>query len=146
MSLGINRVTLLGHVGRDPEVRRMADGATVAQLTLATTERWRDRSSGESQEHTEWHRLVCWRRQAEIAEQYVRKGSRLHVDGRLRTRKWQDQGGQDRYTTEVIVDRLLLLDSPNPQRAGPGTRPEDRHAASQAAQTPPADLDDDIPF
>ncbi|PSJ40122.1 single-stranded DNA-binding protein [Zobellella taiwanensis] len=101
---GINKVILIGHLGQDPEVRYMPNGNAVANITLATSETWRDKQSGEQKERTEWHRVVFFGKLAEIAGEYLRKGSQVYVEGRLQTRKWQDQGGQDRYTTEVVVD------------------------------------------
>ncbi|WP_107850959.1 single-stranded DNA-binding protein [Oceanimonas marisflavi] len=101
---GINKVILIGHLGQDPEVRYMPNGNAVANITLATSETWRDKQSGEQRERTEWHRVVFFGKLAEIAGEYLRKGSQVYVEGRLQTRKWQDQGGQDRYTTEVVVD------------------------------------------
>ncbi|AEY00571.1 single-strand binding protein [Oceanimonas sp. GK1] len=102
---GINKVILIGHLGQDPEVRYMPNGNAVANITLATSETWRDKQSGEQRERTEWHRVVFFGKLAEIAGEYLRKGSQVYVEGRLQTRKWQDQGGQDRYTTEVVVDQ-----------------------------------------
>lgn len=101
---GINKVILIGHLGQDPEVRYMPNGNAVANITLATSETWRDKQSGEQKERTEWHRVVFFGKLAEIAGEYLRKGSQVYVEGRLQTRKWQDQSGQDRYTTEVVVD------------------------------------------
>jgi single-strand DNA-binding protein len=110
---GINRVTLIGNLGTDPEVRQLPSGDAVANLSLATSERWTDRQSGEQRERTEWHRLALFGRLAEIAGEYLRKGSRIYVEGRLRTRHWTDKDGLERYTTEVVVDQrgvLRLLD------------------------------------
>lgn len=101
---GINKVILIGRLGQDPEVRYMPNGNAVANITLATSETWRDKQSGEQRERTEWHRVVFFGKLAEIAGEYLRKGSQVYVEGRLQTRKWQDQSGQDRYTTEVVVD------------------------------------------
>ena len=101
---GINKVILIGHLGQDPEVRYMPSGGAIANITLATSESWRDKQTGEQKERTEWHRVVFFGKLAEIAGEYLRKGSQVYVEGRLQTRKWQDQSGQDRYTTEVVVD------------------------------------------
>ncbi|MBO1520403.1 single-stranded DNA-binding protein [Oceanisphaera pacifica] len=101
---GINKVILIGHLGQDPEVRYMPNGNAVANITLATSETWRDKQSGEQRERTEWHRVVFFGKLAEIVGEYQRKGSQIYIEGRLQTRKWQDQSGQDRYTTEVVVD------------------------------------------
>ncbi|WP_347950293.1 single-stranded DNA-binding protein [Pokkaliibacter sp. MBI-7] len=125
MARGVNKVTLIGNLGADPEVRYMPNGTAVANITLATSESWKDKQSGQVQERTEWHRVVFFARLAEVVGQYARKGSKLYVEGKLQTRKWQDQSGQDRYTTEVVVDMrgsMQLLDSrpDNGQGAGPG--------------------------
>lgn len=101
---GVNKVILVGHIGQDPEVRYMPNGGAVANLTLATSETWRDRQDGEMREHTEWHRVVVFGKLAEIASEYLRKGAQVYIEGQLRTRKWTDQSGQDKYTTEVIVN------------------------------------------
>ncbi|MFP2770045.1 single-stranded DNA-binding protein [Oceanisphaera sp. KMM 10153] len=101
---GINKVILIGHLGQDPEVRYMPSGGAVANITLATSESWRDKQTGEQKERTEWHRVVFFGKLAEIAGEYLRKGSQVYVEGRLQTRKWQGQDGQDRYTTEIVVD------------------------------------------
>ena len=108
---GINKVILVGNLGQDPEIRTMPNGEAVANITVATSESWNDKNTGERREVTEWHRIVFYRRQAEVAGEYLRKGSKVYVEGRLRTRKWQDQNGQDRYTTEIIGDVLQMLDS-----------------------------------
>ena len=101
---GVNKVILVGHLGQDPEVRSMPSGSSVANLSLATNEQWRDKNTGEQQERTEWHRLALFGRLAEIAGQYLRKGAPVYVEGRLRTRKWQDRDGHDRYSTEIVVN------------------------------------------
>ncbi|WP_342806576.1 single-stranded DNA-binding protein [Alteromonas sp. M12] len=105
---GVNKVILVGNIGQDPEVRYMPNGNAVANLSLATSESWKDQS-GQMQERTEWHRLTMYRRLAEIAGEYLRKGSQIYVEGKLQTRKWQDQSGQDKYTTEIIVDQMQML-------------------------------------
>ncbi|MEC8646205.1 MAG: single-stranded DNA-binding protein, partial [Candidatus Latescibacterota bacterium] len=110
MARGVNKVILIGNLGGDPEVRYTPDGVAVANFSLATTESWKDRN-GERQERTEWHRLVLWRQLAEIAKNYLRKGSKLYVEGKLQTRSWDDQSGQKRYTTEVVVNEMEMLDS-----------------------------------
>lgn len=107
----LNKVMLIGHLGRDPEPRTFPDGGMVTNVSIATTERWKDRQSGEMREATEWHNLVFNGRLAEIAAQYLRKGSPVYIEGRLRTRKWQDKNGQDRYTTEIRVDEMKMLGS-----------------------------------
>ncbi|ELM3723777.1 single-stranded DNA-binding protein [Edwardsiella piscicida] len=103
-SRGVNKVILIGNLGQDPEVRYMPNGGAVANLTLATSDSWRDKQTGEQKERTEWHRVALYGKLAEIAGEYLRKGSQVYIEGQLRTRKWQDQSGQDRYTTEVVVD------------------------------------------
>ncbi|MBE5253440.1 MAG: single-stranded DNA-binding protein SSB1 [Enterobacterales bacterium endosymbiont of Blomia tropicalis] len=103
-SRGVNKVILVGNLGQDPEVRYMPNGGAVANITLATSESWRDKQTGENKEVTEWHRVVLFGKLAEVAGEYLRKGSQVYIEGQLRTRKWQDQGGQDRYTTEVVVN------------------------------------------
>lgn len=141
-SRGVNKVILVGYCAA-PEIRATSSGDRVANLSLATTERWKDKQTGEQKEHTEWHRLVAFKRLAEIIEQYVSKGALLYVDGRLQTRKWQDQNGQDRYTTEVKISEMQML----------GGRPDGSNA-SQPAQSAPAaqsqggpDIDfGDVPF
>ncbi|QTF92495.1 single-stranded DNA-binding protein [Halomonas sp. BM-2019] len=111
MARGVNKVILIGNLGQDPEVRFMPSGAPVANLRLATTDTWMDRQSGQRQERTEWHTLVMFNKLAEIAQQYLKKGSRIYVEGRLQTRKWQGQDGQDRYSTEIVVNDMQMLDS-----------------------------------
>ena len=121
MARGVNKVILIGNLGGDPEVRYTPSGAAVANVSLATNESWTDRS-GERQERTEWHRLVLWSKLAEIAGQYLRKGSKVFVEGRLQTRSWDDQSGQKRYTTEVVVNDMQMLDGRG-EGAGPGGPP-----------------------
>ena len=106
---GVTKVILIGHLGQDPDVRAMPSGSSVANLSLATNEQWRDKNTGEQQERTEWHRLALFGRLAEIAGQYLRKGAPVYVEGRLRTRKWQDRDGHDRYSTEIVVNDLQML-------------------------------------
>ncbi|ELI8104655.1 single-stranded DNA-binding protein, partial [Yersinia enterocolitica] len=104
MSKGVNKVILVGNLGKDPEVRYMTNGGAVASITLATSESWRDKATGEQKEKTEWHRIVLFGKLAEVAGEHLRKGSQVYIEGALQTRKWQDQSGQDRYTTEVVVN------------------------------------------
>lgn len=106
---GINKVIIVGNLGNDPEIRTMPNGEQVANITVATSESWMDKNSGEKKTQTEWHRIVFYRRQAEICGQYLQKGSQVYVEGRLKTRKWQDSSGQDRYTTEIQGDNLQML-------------------------------------
>ena len=110
-SRGINKVILVGNLGNDPEHRVLPSGGGVTNVSLATSESWRDKNSGEQQERTEWHRVVFFKRLAEIASEYLRKGSKVYIEGSLRTRKWQDQSGQDRYTTEIVAREMQMLDS-----------------------------------
>lgn len=147
----VNKVILIGNIGRDPEMRYTPSGLAVANLTLATTETWKDKQSGENQERTEWHRLVLYSRLAEIAGEYVRKGTKIYIEGRLQTRKWQDQAsGQDRYMTEVIVDSLQMLSSKNSGSSSDGFSPpaEKSMPEPQTAQASMSadNFDDDIPF
>jgi len=111
MARGINKVILIGNLGQDPEVKYMPNGNAVANVTVATSESWKDKETGEMKEHTEWHRVVFFRRLAEIAGEYLKKGSKVYIEGKLQTRKWQDQGGNDRYTTEIIAGEMQMLDS-----------------------------------
>ncbi len=116
---GVNKVIIVGNLGNDPDVRTMPNGGAVANISVATSDTWNDKTTGERREVTEWHRIVFYRRQAEIVAEYLRKGSKVYVEGRLRTRKWQDQNGQERYTTEIQGDVLQMLDSRNErQQAG----------------------------
>lgn len=146
----LNRVTLIGNLGADPDVRYLPDGTAVANASLATTDRWKDKASGEAREATEWHRLSFYGRLAEIVGQYLKKGSSIYVEGSLRTRKWQDKQGQDRYTTEIRIDQMQMLGSPQGQRQSAPAPSQQRPAAHQAAQpggaTGPEGFDDDIPF
>ena len=167
MARGINKVILVGNVGVDPDVRYMPNGNAVTTLSLATSETWKDKQTGDKQERTEWHRVVCFNRLGEIAGEYVRKGSKLYVEGSLRTRKWQDPQGQDRYTTEIVASDIQMLDSKGgpsqayndappasasaSQQQGSTThKPESGAATQKAAQTSAQnafdELDDDIPF
>ncbi len=164
MARGINKVILIGNLGRDPETRYTQGGSAVTNLRIATAESWKDRQTGEQQERTEWHSVVCFARLGEIAGEYLRKGSKVYIEGRLQTRKWQDKEGQDRYTTEIVANDMQMLDS----RGGDAG---DAPMRSTGARTPPArgdsraepprgapaydasatsdfadDLDDDIPF
>jgi single-strand DNA-binding protein len=149
----VNKVILLGNLGRDPETRYTADGAAITNITLATSRRYKD-SSGQQQEETEWHRVAFFGRLAEIAGEYLKKGRPVYVEGRLRTRKWQDKEGLDRYTTEIVAEQMQLLGSREGAGgaeidAGEETRAPARAAAKPAASKPAAnvaDMDDDIPF
>ncbi|HHT7855360.1 single-stranded DNA-binding protein [Pasteurella multocida] len=121
---GVNKVIIVGNLGNDPEIRTMPNGEAVANISVATSESWIDKNTNERREVTEWHRIVFYRRQAEVAGEYLRKGSKVYVEGRLKTRKWQDQNGQDRYTTEIQGDVLQMLDSRNERQQTGGYAPQ----------------------
>ena len=118
MARGVNKVIIVGNCGQDPETRFMPSGGAVTNLSLATSESWKDKNTGDQQERTEWHRVVFFNRLAEIAGEYVKKGSKLYIEGSLRTRKWQGQDGQDRYTTEIVASEMQMLDSRGGQQPG----------------------------
>jgi len=146
----LNKVMLIGNLGRDPETRYTADGEAIANASIATSERWTDKASGEAKEATEWHRVVFFGRLAEIVEQYVRKGSKVYVEGKLTTRKWTDKEGAERYTTEIRATQLVMLSS-KPSGESDAAEPTARSTSAPAsgARRPAAsmsDLDDDIPF
>ena len=142
---GVNKVILIGHLGSDPEVRYTASGSAVANANLATSETWKDKSTGEKQERTEWHRLVFFNRSAEIAGEYLRKGSKIYAEGRLQTRKWTDQSGNVRYTTEIVVNDLQMLGGKSENRGGGGGYNAPA-AREQAPAAQPEYDDQDIPF
>ncbi len=149
----VNKVILVGNLGRDPETRYMPDGAAITNVSVATSFQWTDKSSGEKKEETEWHRVVFRGRLAEIAGEYLKKGSQVYVEGRIRTRKWQDKEGQDRYTTEVMADTMKMLGSragAGEPRGEPPSEPPRAAAEGKAAAKKPAgkfdDMEDDIPF
>lgn len=143
---GINKVILVGNVGRDPESRTMPDGNAVVNFSLATSESWKDKNTGEKREQTEWHRLVAFRRLAEIIQQYVRKGSKLYIEGKLKTRKWQADDGSDRYATEIIVDQMQMLDSRGGGEHKPSQHEEQKRNGYQEQEPQQQEFDDDIPF
>ena len=148
MARGVNKVILVGNLGRDPEVRYMPSGNAVANVTLATTESWKDKQTGEKQERTEWHNVVFYSRLAEIAGEYLKKGSQVYVEGSLRTRKWQDKSGNDRYTTEIIASDMQMLGGragSTGYAAGDASPPMAEPSAASAGSSAP-DFDDDIPF
>ena len=160
MARGINKVILVGNLGKDPEIRYSASGAAIANITIATSDNWKDKNTGEKQERTEWHRVVFFNRLAEVVGEYLKKGSQVYVEGRLQTRKWQDKEGQDRYTTEIVASEMQMLGS----RGAPAGGDQGSHASSPApdrTQRPSAhpappdsqdnsggfdNFDDDIPF
>lgn len=147
MARGVNKVILIGNLGRDPEVRYTPNGVAVANVTIATSEAWKDKTSGETQEKTEWHRVVMFNRLGEIAGEYLRKGSKVYIEGRLQTRKWQDKtSGQDRYTTEIVADSMQMLDSKG--GGAPSMDAGSEKSADMSHATAPVDasFDDDIPF
>jgi single-strand DNA-binding protein len=161
MARGVNKVILIGHLGADPETRAMPSGMQVANLRLATTESWKDKASGEQQERTEWHSVALFGRLGEIAAEYLRKGSQVYIEGRLRTRKWQDKEGRDRYTTEIVGSEMQMLGGRGGAGGGGGgysdapTRGEPAEATmgggtgggtGGGAGAPRDDFDDDIPF
>jgi single-strand DNA-binding protein len=170
-SRGVNKVILVGNLGQDPEVRFAANGSAIANITIATSESWRDKATGEQREKTEWHRVVLFGKLAEVAGEYLRKGSQVYIEGQLKTRKWQDQNGQDRYTTEVVVQGyngvMQMMGGRQgaaqqswgqPQQPAQQSRPAQQpqqprqqapaqqQAAPQQYNEPPMDFDDDIPF
>ena len=151
MARGINKVILIGNLGNDPEVRYTPNGSAVANITLATSTSWRDKQTGELQERTEWHRVAFFNRLAEIVGEYLHKGSKVYVEGSLRTRKWQDKAtGADRYTTEIIANEMQMLDSrSNNQQNQNAQQSEPSHITNTTSSTEnniSQDLDDDIPF
>ena len=164
MARGINKVILVGNLGNDPEVRATTSGSRVATISIATSESWMDKNTGQKQEKTEWHRVVFFNRLAEIVEQYLTKGSQVYVEGRLQTRKWQDKDGQDRYTTEIVANEMQMLggkgggggdfqstapmDPPAQRSSAPSksNAPAPAAAAPAAAGGPDINFDDDIPF
>lgn len=161
---GVNKVILVGNLGQDPETRYLPSGGAVTNITVATSETWKDKNSGQQQERTEWHRVVFFNRLAEIAGEYLKKGSKVYLEGALRTRKWQDQSGVDRYTTEIVASEMQMLDSRGagggaaagggfegydqmPEASGGGSAGSSSGSNYQSAPSPAsADFEDDIPF
>ncbi len=166
MARGVNKVIIVGNLGNDPEVRYMPSGAAIANISVATSESWKDKQTGQTQERTEWHRIVLFNRLGEIAGQYLRKGSKVYLEGSLRTRKWQDANGQDKYTTEIVASELQMLDSKGAGAPGGAGNfpPVDSYSQDYASSAPmgrapqaPAQpavmtedfatqMDDEIPF
>ena len=146
-SRGINKVILVGNLGKDPEVRYMPNGNAVANITLATSESWKDKQSGEQKEQTEWHRVVFYQRLAEIVGEYLKKGSKVYIEGKLRTRKWQDKDGQDKYMTEIIADEMQMLDSRGGASGNDMPKADNRSSSSsEPVSASMDDFNDDIPF
>ncbi|MEH8034044.1 single-stranded DNA-binding protein [Gallibacterium anatis] len=153
---GVNRAIILGNLGQNPEIRTMQNGDLIATISVATSESWTDKQTGERRELTEWHRIVLYRRLAEIAEEYLKKGSKVYVEGRIKTRKWQDKNGQERYITEIQGDSLQMLDSKQDAQNAPQTQAPQattvNNTYAKAKQSgipktpPPADFDDEMPF
>ncbi len=162
MARGLNKVMLIGNLGADPEIRYTTGGSAIANLRLATAESWRDKESGEQQERTEWHRVVFFGRLAEIAGEYLKKGSQIYVEGRLQTRKWQDKEGLERFSTEIVANEMQMLggrggaaggagggfegESRAPRESSAGGGRQRAAASTPAADSPMPDFDDDIPF
>lgn len=157
-SRGVNRVTILGNLGNDPEVKYTASGSAIANLTVATSEEWKDKATGEKKEITEWHRVVLFGKLAEVAGEYLRKGSQVYIEGQLRTRKWTDQSGQEKYTTEIVVGMNGVMqmiggkqEGKPQQQVGWGQpnqpKPQQQSKPAQSGPiVPPTNFDDDIPF
>jgi single-strand DNA-binding protein len=145
MSRGINKVIIVGNLGNDPDTRYMPSGSAVTNLSVATNESWKDKQTGEQKDRTEWHKVARFGRLAEIAAEYLRKGSQVYIEGKLRTRKWQDKDGQDRFTTEIVADEMQMLGG----RGGAGGGAPSMNDSSDRSPPPRAsgdDFDDDIPF
>lgn len=150
-SRGVNKVILVGNLGNDPEVRYLPNGGAVANITLATSESWRDKQTGEQKEKTEWHRVVLFGKLAEVAGEYLRKGSQVYIEGKLTTRKWTDQAGVEKYTTEIHVNvggtMQMLGGKQDPSKPAQNRVPQQSgQQAPQSNEEPPMDFDDDIPF
>lgn len=157
MARGINKVIIVGNVGGDPETRYMPSGSAVTNLTIATNETWKDKQTGEKKERTEWHRVAMFNRLAEIAAEYLRKGSQVYIEGKIRTRKWKDKEGQDRYTTEIVADEMQMLGGRGGAGGagggdfgggsqGGGNQGGNQGGGNAPPQPGPDDFDDDIPF
>lgn len=150
MSKGVNKVILVGNLGQDPEVRAMPNGTMVANISVATSESWKDKQTGQQQERTEWHKIVYYGKVAEIVGQYLKKGSKVYVEGSLRTKKWQDkQTGQDKYSTEIVGRELQMLDSRGDAQSNQGHQQQPPMSGGSMAQNQgfqPNDFDDDIGF
>jgi len=152
MARGINKVILVGNLGADPETRYMPSGSAVTNLSVATSESWKDKQTGEQKDRTEWHKVAMFNRLAEVAAEYLRKGSQVYIEGKIRTRKWQDRDGNDRWTTEIIADEMQMLGGRGGGGGGGGggsapmSSGQDSGPPSSPPQAGPDDFDDDIPF
>ena len=149
----VNKAILVGHLGKDPETRYMPNGDAVTNITIATSESWKDKQTGEKKEATEWHRVVFYRKLAEISAQYLKKGSQVYIEGALKTRNWQGQDGQDRYTTEIVADQMVMLggngqrnEQSAPNNANTPAQNQQRSAPAQQGGGAFDDMGDDIPF
>ena len=145
MARGVNKVILVGNLGNDPDVRYTAGGAAVSNISVATTESWKDKETGDQQEKTEWHRVVFFGRLAEIVAEYLKKGSQVYIEGRLQTRKWQDKEGNDRYTTEIVAKEMQMLGGKQEQSSN-SNQSSTNNNQSRQQHDEPAFVDDDIPF
>jgi single-strand DNA-binding protein len=150
MAGSVNKVILIGNLGKDPEIRRLENGATVASFSLATSETYIEKATGERRENTDWHNIVAWRGLAEVIEKYLRKGTKIYVEGKLKTRSWQDKEGNTRYTTEVLAEEMTILSRPDGER---NSQEQKEVYSQQGTPTPPSnmpditqDSDDDLPF
>ena len=153
MGKGVNKAIIIGNATRDPEIRYMSSGGAVANLSVATSESWKDKNTGNKETRAEYHKIVAFGKLAEIVEQYVKKGSKLYVEGSLRTRKWQGQDGQDRYTTEIVASEMQMLDSKQTNLSGRGEASQEpsrsysgADGGQSSSQAAPNFVDDDIPF
>ena len=149
MARGINKVILIGNLGKDPETRYMPSGSAVTNLSVATSESWKDKQTGEQTERTEWHKVVMFDRLAEVAAEYLRKGSQVYIEGKLQTRKWQDRDGNDRWTTEIRANEMQMLGGRGGSGGGGsfgGAPPQQGGGSSTPPKSAPDDFDDDIPF
>ncbi len=158
MARGINKVILVGNLGKDPEVRYTSSGSAIANITVATSESWKDKETGEQKDQTEWHRVVFFRRLAEIVNDYLKKGSQVYIEGKLRTRKWQDKDGQDRYTTEIVASEMQMLggrdnsqsnnnyNNNSSNQSAPQAKQQSNSTGNDSNATNNDDFDDDIPF
>ena len=153
MASGVNKAIILGNVGQDPEIKYATNGNAIANISIATSESWKDKQTGQKHEKTEWHKVSAFGRLAEIIGEYVKKGSKVYIEGKIQTRKWQDKNGEDRYTTEIVANELQLLDSRSDASNQPAQAPQqERPQAQQAPRTAPPpppqfdDIEDGIPF